>query len=54
MSRWQENYEDVDYEQAIDMLESVGAEHLAERTYGAVEGEHKRVLIARSMTDELL
>src|SRR3954452_4141370 len=50
MGRWRENYEDVDYEQAIDMLESVGAEHLAERTYGTLsEGERKRVLIARSM-----
>jgi iron complex transport system ATP-binding protein len=57
MGRWREKYDDVDYEQAIDMLESVGAEHLAERTYGTLsEGERKRVLIARSlMTDpELL
>ena len=50
MGRWRETYEDVDYEQAVDMLESVGAEHLAERTYGTLsEGERKRVLIARSM-----
>jgi iron complex transport system ATP-binding protein len=50
MGRWHEKYDDVDYEQAIDMLESVGAEHLAERTYGTLsEGERKRVLIARSM-----
>jgi iron complex transport system ATP-binding protein len=50
MGRWRERYEDVDYEQAIDMLESVGAEHLAERAYGTLsEGERKRVLIARSM-----
>ena len=50
MGRWREQYEDVDYEQAVDMLESVGAEHLAERTYGTLsEGERKRVLIARSM-----
>jgi iron complex transport system ATP-binding protein len=50
MGRWREQYEDVDYDQAIDMLESVGAEHLAERTYGTLsEGERKRVLIARSM-----
>jgi len=50
MGRWREEYEGVDYEQAIDMLESVGAEHLAERTYGTLsEGERKRVLIARSM-----
>ncbi len=57
LGRWRERYEDVDYDQAIDMLESVGAEHLAERTYETLsEGERKRVLIARSlMTDpELL
>jgi iron complex transport system ATP-binding protein len=57
LGRWRERYEDVDYNQAIDMLESVGAEHLAERTYETLsEGERKRVLIARSlMTDpELL
>src|SRR3978361_1615076 len=50
LGRWRENYEDVDYDQAIDMLESIGAEHLAERTYATLsEGERKRVLIARSM-----
>ena len=57
MGRWREQYDDVDYAQAIDMLESVGAEHLADRTYDTLsEGERKRVLIARSlMTDpELL
>ncbi len=57
LGRWREKYDGVDYEQAVDMLESVGAEHLAERTYGTLsEGERKRVLIARSlMTDpELL
>lgn len=57
LGRWREAYDDVDYEQALDTLESVGAEHLAERTYDTLsEGERKRVLIARSlMTDpELL
>jgi iron complex transport system ATP-binding protein len=57
MGRWREKYDDVDYHQAVDMLESIGAEHLADRTYGTLsEGERKRVLIARSlMTDpELL
>ena len=57
LGRWREQYEEVDYHQAVDMLESVGAEHLADRTYGTLsEGERKRVLIARSlMTDpELL
>lgn len=57
LGRWREQYDDVDYEQAVNMLESVGAEHLAERRCGTLsEGERKRVLIARSlMTDpELL
>ena len=57
LGRWRERYEDVDYRRAIDMLESLGAEHLADRTYGTLsEGERKRVLIARAlMTDpELL
>jgi iron complex transport system ATP-binding protein len=57
LGRWRERYEDVDYNRAIDMLESLGAEHLADRTYETLsEGERKRVLIARAlMTDpELL
>jgi iron complex transport system ATP-binding protein len=57
LGRWREIYDDVDYAQAVDMLESVGAEHLAGRSYDTLsEGERKRVLIARSlMTDpELL
>ncbi|MGE5695745.1 MAG: ABC transporter ATP-binding protein [Candidatus Sericytochromatia bacterium] len=57
LGRWREVYDHVDYERALDTLESVGAEHLAERTYETLsEGERKRVLIARSlMTDpELL
>ncbi len=57
LGRWRERYDERDYNQALEMLESVGAEHLAERVYGTLsEGERKRVLIARSlMTDpELL
>ncbi len=57
LGRWRERYDDMDYLRALDTLESVGAEHLAGRTYGTLsEGERKRVLIARSlMTDpELL
>ncbi len=57
VGRWRERYEEVDYRRAIDMLESLGAEHLADRSYGTLsEGERKRVLIARAlMTDpELL
>ncbi|WP_423790862.1 ABC transporter ATP-binding protein [Mycobacterium ahvazicum] len=57
LGRWREHYEEVDHQRALDMLESLGAEHLADRTYGTLsEGERKRVLIARAlMTDpELL
>jgi iron complex transport system ATP-binding protein len=57
LGRWRELYEKVDTDRAIDMLESLGAEHLVDRTYGTLsEGERKRVLIARAlMTDpELL
>lgn len=57
LGRWRERYEDLDYCRALDMLESLGAEHLADRSYGTLsEGERKRVLIARAlMTDpELL
>lgn len=57
LGRWRENYDEVDYYRAIDMLENLGAEHLVDRTYGTLsEGERKRVLIARAlMTDpELL
>ena len=57
LGRWRESYDNVDYLRALDTLESIGAEHLADRTYGTLsEGERKRVLIARSlMTDpELL
>lgn len=57
LGRWRERYEAVDQDRAVDLLESLGAEHLADRTYGTLsEGERKRVLIARAlMTDpELL
>jgi iron complex transport system ATP-binding protein len=57
LGRWRERYEDVDYQRVTNMLESLGAEHLVDRTYGTLsEGERKRVLIARAlMTDpELL
>ncbi len=57
LGRWREQYDEMDRAQAADILESMGAEHLADRTYGTLsEGERKRVLIARGlMTDpELL
>nr|WP_161897163.1 ABC transporter ATP-binding protein [Gordonia spumicola] len=57
LGRWREDYDAMDRAQASDILESMGAEHLADRTFGTLsEGERKRVLIARGlMTDpELL
>ncbi|MFM9376705.1 ABC transporter ATP-binding protein [Gordonia sp. VNK21] len=57
LGRWREAYDEMDRAQAADVLESMGAEHLADRTFGTLsEGERKRVLIARGlMTDpELL
>ncbi|MEU0539284.1 ABC transporter ATP-binding protein [Nocardia sp. NPDC005978] len=57
MGRWRERYDEVDNDRAVDILESLGAEHLSDRAYGTLsEGERKRVLIARAlMTDpELL
>lgn len=57
LGRWRERYDAVDHARAVDLLESLGAEHLADRTFGTLsEGERKRVLVARAlMTDpELL
>ncbi|WOC13442.1 ABC transporter ATP-binding protein [Gordonia sp. MP11Mi] len=57
LGRWREEYDPADRAQATNTLESMGAEHLADRTFGTLsEGERKRVLIARGlMTDpELL
>ncbi|MEZ5209746.1 ABC transporter ATP-binding protein [Gordonia sp. (in: high G+C Gram-positive bacteria)] len=53
LGRWREDYDEFDRERAADVLESMGAEHLAGRTFGTLsEGERKRVLIARGlMTD---
>ena len=51
--RWRERYDDLDHARAGELLEALGAAHLADRTYGTLsEGERKRVQIARAlMTD---
>jgi iron complex transport system ATP-binding protein len=57
IGRWREHYDDLDHERARELLTEVGAERLADRTFGTLsEGERKRVQIARAlMTDpELL
>jgi iron complex transport system ATP-binding protein len=57
IGRWRERYDDLDHDRASLLLADVGADHLADRTFGTLsEGERKRVQIARAlMTDpELL
>lgn len=50
LGRWREEYEELDFDRAYDVLERVGAYHLAERTWGTLsEGERKRVLIGRAL-----
>ncbi len=50
VGRWRERYDDVDYQRAMDLLDDLGASHLADRAYGTLsEGERKRVQIARAL-----
>jgi iron complex transport system ATP-binding protein len=53
IGRWREQYDDLDYARAMELLRALGAEHLADRHFGTLsEGERKRVQIARAlMTD---
>ena len=53
VGRWRETYENFDHARAFELLQALGADHLADRTYGTLsEGERKRVQIARAlMTD---
>lgn len=50
LGRWREEYEEIDFEQAHEILDQVGAHHLIDRTWGTLsEGERKRVLVARAL-----
>lgn len=50
LGRWREEYQDMDFSRAYEILEQVGASHLAERTWGTLsEGEKKRVILARAL-----
>jgi iron complex transport system ATP-binding protein len=53
VGRWRESYDALDHTRAADLLDALGAAHLAERAFGTLsEGERKRVQIARAlMTD---
>jgi iron complex transport system ATP-binding protein len=57
LGRWREEYDKLDIDRAMDLLDAMGITSLAKRLFGTLsEGERKRALIARSlMTDpELL
>jgi iron complex transport system ATP-binding protein len=57
VGRWHEDYDALDHDRALVLLEELGVKQLAKRTFGTLsEGERKRVQIARAlMTDpELL
>ena len=50
LGRWRESYDDLDSARALELLEAMGAGHLAERRFGTLsEGERKRVQIARAL-----
>ena len=53
VGRWREAYDTLDHQRAAELLEALGADHLADRRFGTLsEGERKRVQIARAlMTD---
>ena len=53
VGRWREAYDRLDEGRADELLEALGADHLADRRFGTLsEGERKRVQIARAlMTD---
>lgn len=50
LGRWREDYDEIDFEQAQNILDQVGAFHLMDREWGTLsEGERKRVLVARAL-----
>jgi iron complex transport system ATP-binding protein len=50
VGRWREAYDELDHDRAGELLDSVGAGHLLDRTFGTLsEGERKRVQIARAL-----
>ncbi|MDN5789310.1 MAG: ABC transporter ATP-binding protein [Micrococcales bacterium] len=50
VGRWRERYGTLDLVRAMQLLRTLGAEHLADRRYGTLsEGERKRVQIARAL-----
>jgi len=53
IGRWREAYGRLDVRRAAALLTSLGAGHLADRTFGTLsEGERKRVQIARALMSD--
>jgi iron complex transport system ATP-binding protein len=53
VGRWREDYDELDHDRAKELLASVGADHLLDRTFGTLsEGERKRVQIARALMSD--
>jgi len=50
VGRWHERYDELDHARAASLLDTFGAAHLSNRTFGTLsEGERKRVQIARAL-----
>lgn len=53
VGRWHEKYDELDHQRAAVLLESLGAAHLGNRSFGTLsEGERKRVQIARALMSD--
>ena len=53
LGRWREQYDSMDFARVEEILDQVGAHHLAKRTWGTLsEGERKRVILARSLMSD--
>lgn len=53
LGRWRERYDELDFDRARDMLDSMGVSAMSTRAYGTLsEGERKRVLAARALMSD--
>lgn len=53
LGRWREKYDDMDFDRVGEILDQVGAHHLATRRWGTLsEGERKRVILARALMSD--
>jgi len=53
LGRWRERYDELDFDRARELLDSMGVSAMSERAYGTLsEGERKRVLAARALMSD--